>query len=63
MEWPRTVERAAAIVTSYDQTGGCSLRQRYYWLVAEGLIPHTAPTYRRLSSRLVQARWEERFPD
>ncbi|MFD5795240.1 hypothetical protein ACFWIO_17120 [Streptomyces diastatochromogenes] len=35
----------------------------HYRLVAEGLIPHTAPAYRRLSPRLAQARWEERFPD
>ncbi|MGW1551259.1 hypothetical protein [Streptomyces sp. NPDC002346] len=38
-------------------------RRCHYRLVGEGLIPHTAPTYRRLSSRLAQARWEERFPD
>lgn len=29
----------------------------------EGLIPHTAPTYRRLSARLAQGRREERFLD
>ena len=56
-------DRAADIVTGYDRVGGCTLRQAYYRLVAEGLIPHTAPTYRRLSSRLAQARREERFPD
>ncbi|MEV7581694.1 hypothetical protein [Streptomyces erythrochromogenes] len=55
--------RAAGIVTGYDQVGGCTLRQAYYRLVVEGLIPHTAPTYRRLSARLAQARREERFPD
>lgn len=56
-------DRAADIVTSYDRVCGCTLRQAYYRLVAERLIPHTAPTYRRLSSRLAQARREERFPD
>ncbi len=55
--------RADGIVTGYDQVGGCTLRQAYYRLVVEGLIPHTAPTYRRLSARLAQARREERFPD
>ncbi|UUA11581.1 MULTISPECIES: hypothetical protein [Streptomyces] len=63
LQWPSIVERAADIVTSYDQVGGCTLRQAYYRLVSEGLIPHTAPTYRRLSARLAQARREERFPD
>ncbi|MGW1620513.1 hypothetical protein [Streptomyces sp. NPDC002172] len=63
LQWPRIVDRAAGIVTSYDEVGGCTLRQAYYRLVSEGLIPHTAPTYRRLSARLAQARREERFPD
>ncbi|MGW1272058.1 hypothetical protein [Streptomyces sp. NPDC002491] len=63
LQWARIVERAADIVTSYDEVGGCTLRQAYYRLVAEGLIPHTPPTYRRLSAQLAQARREERFPD
>ncbi|MGW3390484.1 hypothetical protein [Streptomyces cinereoruber] len=63
LQWPSIVARAADIVTIYDQVGGCTLRQAYYRLVAEGLIPHTAPTYRRLSARLAQARREEHFPD
>ncbi|MFE9999821.1 hypothetical protein [Streptomyces avermitilis] len=57
------MDRAADIVTSYDEVGGCTLRQAYYRLVSEGLIPHTAPPYRPLSARLAQARREERFPD
>ncbi|MEU2455722.1 hypothetical protein ABZ605_37255 [Streptomyces sp. NPDC012765] len=63
LQWPRIVARAADIVTGYDEVGGCTLRQAYYRLVVEGLIPHTAPTYRRLSARLAQARREEDFPD
>ncbi|MFE7267995.1 hypothetical protein ACFU9B_39325 [Streptomyces sp. NPDC057592] len=63
LQWPSIVDRAADIVTSYDRVGGCTLRQVYYRLVSEGLIPHTAPTYRRLSSRLAEARRQERFPD
>lgn len=57
------MDRAAVIVTGYDAVGGCTLRQAYYRLVAEGLIPHTAPAYRRLSARLAQARRERQFPD
>ncbi|MFE2095280.1 hypothetical protein [Streptomyces sp. NPDC059460] len=49
---------ARSMFTSLGGTRRC-----HYRLVGEGLIPHTAPTYRRLSSRLAQARWEERFPD
>lgn len=57
------MDHAADIVTSYDEVGGCTLRQAYHRLVSEDLIPHTAPAYRRLSARLAQARREERFPD
>ncbi|MGW6574928.1 hypothetical protein ACWGAN_22575 [Streptomyces sp. NPDC054945] len=63
LQWPRIVARAADIVTSYDEVGGCTLRQAYYRLVVEGLIPHTAPAYRRLSARLTQARREEQATD
>ncbi|OEJ35324.1 hypothetical protein [Streptomyces subrutilus] len=63
LQWPRILARAAGIVTGYDQVGGCTFRQAYYRLVVEGLIPHTAPTYRRMSAHLAQARREERFPD
>lgn len=49
---------ARSMFTSLGGTRRC-----YYRLVATGLIPHTAATYRRLSSRLAQARWEEGFPD
>ncbi|UUU37515.1 hypothetical protein [Streptomyces sp. NBC_00162] len=63
LQWGRIVACAAQIVTSYDEVGGCTLRQAYYRLVVEALIPHTAPTYRHLSARLAQARREEQFPD
>ncbi|NEA20196.1 hypothetical protein [Streptomyces halstedii] len=39
------VERAAVIVAGYKPVGGCTLRQVYYRLVAEAVIPHTAPAY------------------
>jgi hypothetical protein len=48
-------------VSQNPRLGGT--RRCYHRLVAEGLIPHTAATCRRLSSRLAQARREERFPD
>ncbi|MFK0142713.1 hypothetical protein [Streptomyces murinus] len=57
--WADVVERAAVIVTGYDAVGGCTLRQVYYRLVAEAVIPHTAPAYRRLSARLARARRRE----
>ncbi|MFD5565857.1 hypothetical protein [Kitasatospora griseola] len=63
LQWAGIVNRAAVIVTGYDAVGGCTLRQVYYRLVAEGLVPHTAPTYRRLSARLAQARRDREFPD
>lgn len=57
------MERAEALVAEYAPSGGCTLRQVYYRLVAEGRIPHTPPCYRRLSSRLAQARRTGGFPD
>jgi hypothetical protein len=49
-------------VTAYGELG-CTLRQIHYRLVAEGLIPNTPPTYRRLSSQLAQARHDGHFPE
>ncbi|MET9432286.1 MULTISPECIES: hypothetical protein [unclassified Streptomyces] len=62
LHWSAIVDRARAIVTAYGELG-CTLRQVHYRLVAEGLIPNTAPTYRRLSSQLAQARRDGHFPD
>ncbi|MEV0493416.1 hypothetical protein [Streptomyces atratus] len=62
IHWPDMVDRARDIVTGYGEMG-CTLRQVHYRLVAEGLIPNTPPTYRRLSSRLAQARRDGHFPD
>ncbi|MBQ0855663.1 hypothetical protein J8N05_46755 (plasmid) [Streptomyces sp. BH-SS-21] len=63
LRWASIVERAAGIVAGYDEVGGCTLRQAYYRLVAEGLVPHTPSAYRRLSAQLARARREECFPD
>lgn len=61
VRWPIVVDRARAIVEGYE--GGVTLRQVMYRLVSEGVLPHTPSMYRRLSSRLAQARRERRFPD
>ncbi|WP_405812698.1 MULTISPECIES: hypothetical protein [unclassified Streptomyces] len=60
--WPLVVERARQIVDGYAPLK-VTLRQVMYRLAAEGVLPHTPPTYRRLSSQLAQARREGRFPD
>ncbi|MHC3391084.1 hypothetical protein ACLQ2E_16745 [Streptomyces lavendulocolor] len=61
VRWPAVVDRAQPIVESYE--GGVTLRQVMYRLVSAGVLPHTPSMYRRLSSRLAQARREGRFPD
>jgi hypothetical protein len=61
IKWQDNIDRARDIVEGYD--GGVTVRQVMYRLVAEGLLPNTAPTYRRLSSRLAQARRDGIFPD
>ncbi|MFI1177822.1 hypothetical protein [Streptomyces melanogenes] len=61
IRWQDIIDRARDIVDGYD--GGVTVRQVMYRLVAAGLLPNTAPTYRRLSSRLAQARRDGLFPD
>ncbi|MGW1507164.1 hypothetical protein ACWCQW_53875 [Streptomyces mirabilis] len=61
IKWQDIIDRARDIVEGYD--GGVTVRQVMYRLVAEALVPNTAPTYRRLSSRLAQARRDGLFPD
>jgi hypothetical protein len=61
IKWQDIIDRARDIVDGYD--GGVTVRQVMYRLVAAGLVPNTAPTYRRLSSRLAQARRDGLFPD
>lgn len=56
------MDRAREIVDGYAPLKP-TLRQVMYRLAAEGVLPHTPPMYRRLSSRLAQARREGRFPD
>ncbi|MFC9484606.1 hypothetical protein ACFTZM_00815 [Streptomyces hydrogenans] len=61
IKWPVIIERARDIVEGYDD--GVTVRQVMYRLVAAGLVPNTAPTYRRLSAQLAQARRDGRFPE
>ncbi|MDV5143270.1 hypothetical protein R1T08_02825 [Streptomyces sp. SBC-4] len=61
IKWQTIIDRARDIVDGYDD--GVTVRQVMYRLVAAGLLPNTAPTYRRLSSQLAQARRDGHFPD
>ena len=47
IHWPPIIEQAAEIVRSYDT--GVTLRQLFYQLVSEGLIPNVQTAYSRLS--------------
>ena len=60
VRWPAVVDRARQIVESCE--GGVTLRQVMYRLVSAEVLPHTPSRYRRLSSRLAQARREGPFP-
>ncbi|MFZ3562911.1 hypothetical protein ACOKM5_44050 [Streptomyces sp. BH097] len=62
VRWPVVVDKAREIVDGYGPLK-VTLRQVMYRLVSEGVLPHTAPMYRRLSAQLAQARREGRFPD
>jgi hypothetical protein len=61
LSWPPILARGRSIVDSYDT--GVTLRQLFYRLVAEGLLPNTRPYYRRLSSYTAEARRRGTFPD
>jgi hypothetical protein len=54
------LERAAEIVSSYDT--GVTLRQLFYRLVSEELLPNTLTAYKTLSARSAEARREGWFP-
>jgi hypothetical protein len=60
IEWNKVVLRSEAIVKSYDT--GVTLRQLYYRLVSEGLIPNNQNTYKLLSRKTAKARREGWFP-
>lgn len=58
--WPELLERAAAIVNSYDTL--VTLRQLFYRLVAAQLLPNTTNAYKSLSKYTAQARRAGDFP-
>jgi hypothetical protein len=59
-DWAPIVERAAEIVRSYDTS--VTLRQLYYRLVSEQLIPNITSAYKSLSSKTAEARRSGWFP-
>lgn len=61
IDWQSVLIRAKEIVESYDSQ--VTLRQLYYRLVSEQLIPNKLTTYNTLSARSAQARRDGWFPD
>jgi hypothetical protein len=61
LSWPPILERAAAIVRGYDTL--VTLRQLFYRLVAEELIPNDVSAYSVLSRWTAEARRAGTFPD
>ena len=61
MEWSTILEKAAAIVQSYDT--GVTLRQLFYRLVATEVLPNTGTAYKTLSAKTAVARRRGEFPD
>lgn len=59
-DWGHVLDRAYDIVESYDT--GVTLRQLFYRLVSEELIPNTTVAYKTLSSRTAAARRDGTFP-
>lgn len=60
LSWPPVIARAAEIVNSYDIS--VTLRQLFYRLVSEQLIPNAEGPYKRLSSLTAEARRRGEFP-
>jgi len=60
LSWPGVVAAARLVAARYDTR--VTLRQLYYVLGAEGVIPLTSPTYRHLSAHLAEARRRGDFP-
>jgi hypothetical protein len=60
LPWNDILRRAKQIVLSYDT--GVTLRQLYYRLVSEGLMPNRQQSYKTLSAKTAAARREGWFP-
>jgi hypothetical protein len=58
--WPPVLERAAQIVVGY--ASDVTLRQLFYRLVSELIVPNTKYVYKRLSELTAAARREDSFP-
>lgn len=61
VRWPAVVDRARRIVAAYAPLK-VTLRQVMYRLASEGVLPHTPPMYRRLSSRWPRPAARAAFP-
>jgi hypothetical protein len=61
INWPDVVAHAADIVYSYSTS--VTLRQLFYRLVSEQVIPNTTAAYKGLSSKTAEARRDGDFPD
>jgi hypothetical protein len=60
LRWPPILERAAVIVEAHDTL--MTLRQVFYRLVVEGLVPNTLSAYNRLGRLSARRRRGGRFP-
>jgi len=60
LKWEPIIERAGEIAESYSTK--VTLRQLFYRLVSEGLLPNLQNSYKQLSSQTAQARREGWFP-
>jgi len=60
LAWPAILDRAGVIVESYDT--GVTLRQLFYRLVSEQVIPNTTNAYKELSRQTAAARRKSEFP-
>lgn len=61
LDWGPVIERAAAIVRSYDTS--VTLRQLFYRLVSEQLLPNTDTSYKTLSAKTAELRRAGEFPE
>jgi hypothetical protein len=60
IDWPAIIDRAAVIVRSYDTS--VTLRQLFYRLVSEQLLPNSTTAYKGLSAKTAEARRQGTFP-
>jgi hypothetical protein len=58
LKWELTIERASEVACDAPMT----LRQCFYILVSEGLVPNVDTSYKRLSALTAQARRDGSFP-